>query len=270
MSDMLYCNNCGKQGHQYHQCKLPITSYGIIAFMLTKDGIKYLLIRRKDTLGYVDFIRGKYPLNNVVYLMNMLNEMTVNEKKNLREKEFKELWYDLWGEKAKSSGYQRMEERNSQDKLEQLKTGLCVCNKTTTLERLVGDSICKWEEPEWGFPKGRRNYMETDLDCALREWEEETGYNKHRLKIIRNLLPFEEIFTGSNYKSYKHKYYIGMYNNGASCEDKCDSFERSEVGKMEWKTFENALASIRPYNTEKKSILKNINLILLSSFKKYK
>ena len=81
MSDMLYCNNCGKQGHQYHQCKLPITSYGIIAFMLTKDGIKYLLIRRKDTLGYVDFIRGKYPLNNVVYLMNMLNEMTVNEKK---------------------------------------------------------------------------------------------------------------------------------------------------------------------------------------------
>ncbi len=26
------CNNCGKQGHSFHQCKLPITSYGIIAF----------------------------------------------------------------------------------------------------------------------------------------------------------------------------------------------------------------------------------------------
>ena len=36
MSDMLYCNNCGKQGHQYHQCKLPITSYGIICFYVDK------------------------------------------------------------------------------------------------------------------------------------------------------------------------------------------------------------------------------------------
>ena len=26
------CNNCGKQGHSFHQCKLPITSYGVIVF----------------------------------------------------------------------------------------------------------------------------------------------------------------------------------------------------------------------------------------------
>ena len=27
------CNNCGKQGHSFHQCKLPVTSYGIILFI---------------------------------------------------------------------------------------------------------------------------------------------------------------------------------------------------------------------------------------------
>ena len=27
-----YCNNCGKPGHIYNQCKIPITSFGIIAF----------------------------------------------------------------------------------------------------------------------------------------------------------------------------------------------------------------------------------------------
>ena len=62
-----------------------------------------------------------------------------------------------------------------------------------------------WDEPEWGFPKGRRNYKEKDLECALREFEEETGIQKSSLTIIKNLNPFEEIFTGSNLKSYKHK-----------------------------------------------------------------
>ena len=47
-----YCNNCGKQGHLYHQCKMPITSIGIIVFRYNeKNNIEYLMIRRKDTLG---------------------------------------------------------------------------------------------------------------------------------------------------------------------------------------------------------------------------
>ena len=33
------------------------------------------------------------------------------------------------------------------------------------------------------------------------------------LKIIQNILPLEEIYTGSNYKSYKHKYYIAYMAN---------------------------------------------------------
>ena len=54
-----YCNNCGKYGHLYHQCKTPITSFGIIVFRIKEDTPQYLMIRRKDTLGYIDFMRGK-------------------------------------------------------------------------------------------------------------------------------------------------------------------------------------------------------------------
>ena len=35
-----------------------------------------------------------------------------------------------------------------------------------------------YESPEWGFPKGRRNMHESDLDCAKREFEEETGIDE--------------------------------------------------------------------------------------------
>ena len=74
------------------------------------------------------------------------------------------------------------------------------------LDTLINKSETVWEEPEWGFPKGRRNYQENDLTCGLREFEEETGYDKQSVSIIKNLLPFEETFVGSNLKSYKHIY----------------------------------------------------------------
>ena len=39
----------------------------------------------------------------------------------------------------------------------------------------------------------------------IREFEEETGYEREDIELIHNLIPFDEIFTGSNLKSYKHK-----------------------------------------------------------------
>lgn len=262
MSDVLFCNNCGKLGHQYHQCKIPITSYGIIAFKILPDKtIQYLLIRRKDSLGYVDFIRGKYPLNNVEYLTNMIHEMTIEERNRISRQNFSTLWIDLWGDTCKSGSYQRIEEKISSDKLKQLKEGITISEHFYNLDTLIANSTSTWNEPEWGFPKGRRNYMENDMECALREWEEETGYSRKNLKLIKNLLPLEEIFTGSNYKSYKHKYYIAQFCKPL-LHDNCDSFEKKEVGKMEWKNYHGAYLTIRSYNFEKKKLLQNLNHIL--------
>ena len=76
------CNNCGKQGHQFHQCKLPITSYGIILFTFCpENGFKYLMIRRKNSFGYIDFMRGKYVPNDLEHLQIMFNEMSMEDVK---------------------------------------------------------------------------------------------------------------------------------------------------------------------------------------------
>ena len=95
-----FCNNCGKMGHSYNQCCKPITSLGMVAFnkLLDKDCLKYLLICRKDSLGYVEFMRGKYPLYNQEYIQNIINEMTIQEKANLLTKDFNSLWKELWGD----------------------------------------------------------------------------------------------------------------------------------------------------------------------------
>ena len=88
-----HCGNCGKGGHVFHQCKMPIISMGIVAYTIDMSGqYQYLMIRRKDTLGFMDFMRGKYSLYNKEYILNLLNEMTVSEKRDIMEKDFPILW----------------------------------------------------------------------------------------------------------------------------------------------------------------------------------
>ena len=64
------------------------------------------------------------------------------------------------------------------------------------------------------------------------------------------------MFFGSNYKSYKHKYYLAFMKENI---DILDKFQKSEVSKLEWKTLDESLNCIRPYNSEKKIMLKKIH-----------
>jgi 8-oxo-dGTP pyrophosphatase MutT (NUDIX family) len=265
----VYCNNCGKDGHVFSQCKIPITSFGIILFRLNKGTPEYLMIRRKDTLGYIDFLRGKYLVHNKYYIMNMIKQMTTEEKEHLRVKTFDQLWLNIWGKESSETSLcnqYKMEEINSKEKFETLKRGVYDGNRFFSLASMIDEcEKYKWTEPEWGFPKGRRNYKEKDYDCALREFKEETGYNTGVLMNFQNIFPFEEIFMGSNYKCYKHKYYL-TYIDYTHSLNYDGNFQKSEVSKLEWKTIDECLKSIRDYNLEKKRLLINVNECL----KKYK
>ena len=251
-----FCNNCGKSGHVFHNCKKPITSIGTIAYKINEDTgeIKYLLICRKDTLGFVDFMRGKYPLHDKQYILNIVDEMTVYEKHKIIHSSFDKLWRELWRDNI---GIQyRGEERNSLEKFNSLKL---MTKQPHTIQSIISESKTEWTEPEWGFPKGRRNYKEKDIACALREFEEETGYSSAHMTLIQNLLPFEEVFTGSNNKSYKHCYYLAKMSNDA---DNCGAFQETEVSAIEWLTYDEAIKKIRHYNLEKIEILTRVNKLL--------
>jgi len=256
-----YCNNCGKAGHLFHQCKTPITSMGIIVFRIHNGRPEYLMIRRKDTLGHIDFMRGKYSVFNKYYILNMLRQMTVEEKARLNKNDFNLVWKEIWGDRKVSLQYKN-EEVSSRDKYNLLIAGVKSKDEFYTLANLIEESNKGdiWEETEWGFPKGRRNYQEKDFECALREFAEETGYSVENLKNIQNIVPYEEIFMGSNYKIYKHKYYL-MYMDFVHTED-TTRYERSEVSKMEWKSFQECMDSIRPYNLEKRRLITKIDRAL--------
>jgi ADP-ribose pyrophosphatase YjhB (NUDIX family) len=257
------CNNCGKQGHILYNCKLPIISYGIIAFRYTSEGLEYLMIRRKDSFGYIDFIRGKYSPYNLTQILTIINEMSIEEKQRIITLPFETLWNEMWGKSNIGIIQYKNEENLSKKKFDMLKEGLIIDNVFLTLKDIVNMSKTNWKETEWEFPKGRRNQKEKDLDCALREFEEETGISKDDLTIIENILPFEEIFIGSNHRSYKHKYFLAFIENQNTINPNyLNNYQATEVSKLEWKMIDNCLESIRPYNLEKKSLISNINKVL--------
>ncbi len=254
----IICCNCGKRGHINRFCKFPKTSLGIIAYHIESNINKYLLICRKQSHGYVELFRGKYKLNDIDFLKRIINEMTNTEKYNLLNKSFEYLWTHLW---YSSTNKNKKDFIQTKKKFLKLKKGYFVNNKYIILKDLINESVTNWIEPEWGFPKGKRKIKESDINCAMREFNEETGLDNSQYKLLLHFFPMIEEFVGSNNVQYKHIYYIAqlLIKNYTFIIDKNNNEQYHEISKIGCYTYEDCMKLIRPYNIEKKNILRSIH-----------
>ena len=281
------CVKCGNEGHVYKDCTEPISSFGIIA--INRDGavhngpfltahtercalhlgaapdaipaahvssgsdiLQYLMVQRKDTMGYIDFIRGRWPENDAAEktraLTTYLEEMTCEERKRLRTHDFESLWDMIWvNHTSRIYINEFMEARRKYQKL--------------NLARLLGKTTCNWTQQEYGFPKGRKNRDESNLDCALREFKEETGYGRHQVRLL-SLNPYEENFIGTNGIAYRHVYYMAeiLTETGSAPKIPIEEIRKEgEIANIAWLTYEQAHHIIRPYDTAKKALLSAIH-----------
>lgn len=259
-----YCGNCGKSGHMYRRCTEPITSLGVICYNNFNNVKNYLMIRRRDTLGFVEFMRGKYNLDNVNYIYKIFGIMTKNERQRILANNFDDLWNKLWMNKNTKQYHNEYE--NSKRKFIKIQKGFNLSDSVLTFKSINDYVECIYYEPEWGFPKGRRDLYESDIDCAMREFEEESGLTRSEYKIL-NMDPVEEVFLGSNNIRYKHIYYLAQYNgkiNNDFVIDKTNLTQAAEVSNIQWFNLNDALEKIRPYNNEKKILLKQVHGMLNS------
>lgn len=258
MLNQVYCNNCEKYGHSFHSCRKPFISSGVIAFRQDDKGdIKYLMVCRKHTYGFIDFMRGKYAINNKSHIQDILFEMTDLEKKSILTYSFEELWLKLWG--SKENTYYKNEKIFAKEKFNMLVNGITVKDDFYNTKILIESSNSSWKTPEWGFPKGRKNQNESNILCAIREWCEESGFKKNNINILENIVPFDEFIIGSNYQSYRDMYYIGQftgenYNN--------INYQKIEISDAKWVSIDEAKDIIRPYHKERLEIILKISEIL--------
>jgi len=278
-----HCSNCNKLGHYFRECKEPVTSYGIIAYRvktsgsatlepvvlnnigtsingLNNDNIEILLIQRKDTLGYVEFMRGKYNVNSSEYIASLFNQMTVEELGRLESQPFEMLWNTLWNNQISRQYKQEYEAALAKYNL--LVAGGDEASGRTLLSYIRGANR-EWTTPEWGFPKGRRGNRESEISCAVREFTEETGLDETQCILVKNLLPLEENFLGGNRVHYRHRYYLAYCQHttevGIDIDNTVMNREISDIG---WFSYQEALKRIRPYNVEKREILSAAYTIL--------
>ena len=191
----------------------------------------------------------------------------------IQKSTFEDLWMDMWNEK---NIINNSEFNESKEKFYLLKKGIYIkkndINIYFSLDKLIKEVIFNFKEPEWGFPKGRRNLKEKNIECAKREFEEETNIVIEDYNII-NMTPLEEIYLASNNLKYKHIYYISQIKNKnflLKIEEN-NTEQKIEIGNISWFSFNDALNIIREYNIEKKNILINLHLnikYILENFKK--
>lgn len=262
----------------------PVTSYGILAFIKnykndyndeTKENIKtiknynkgvdnplqlqlhtqlrLLMVQRRNTMGFNDLIRGRHFFNNPVQIAKLyLTEMTHEERDLVKNKTFDELWNDLW--LNKDSKYYKYDKLKAKNKYEKINVN-SLLNKTSTI----------YSFPEYGIPKGHKNKKETELDCAKREFGEETGYSPDSYKII-NIEPIVETFVGTNNIEYKHVYFLAIMNEEDIIPPKLDknnSQQCEEIKNLDFFYQYDAIKILRDYDFEKKNIL-------IKSFEKMK
>ena len=254
-----YCNNCGNYGHTYNKCRHPILSYGVILYKIDKklNIPKIVMVERKDSLSFIEFIRGKYKsYDNTKYIQLLISRMTAEEKNKLLNNSFENLWNLLWIHLDNVNQKIKKEYDKSKINFDMLKKGFLKDDIFFNLKKLIDLVKDNYEENEWEIPKGRRSNHENNKDCALREFNEETNIESHNYSIINNIIPMIEEYKGINNVRYKHIYYIAMTEKEIELKiDMKNKNQYTEVKNNAWLTKKECYEKIRNYDKNKKKII---------------
>lgn len=263
-----YCNNCGMHGHSYRKCTQPITSYGIICYKVVDGKIYYILVRRRNSLSFTEFLRGRYRLPTkdktaIEYISLLLSKMTRQEQEDLLTRDFETLWDEMWSHNKEK--HQREKPRCLRH-FEEIKTGFHD-NETNTfinLEFLIRNINTTFTDAEWGFPKGKRKVFESNEICASREFCEETNFDFAEFEIKPHVHIYTELFTGSNNKTYRNIYYVAeCLNTAKELMIDMSNFEQAgEIDSIEWCTAEECIAKFREYYPERRKIILEVDELL--------
>lgn len=211
--------------------------------------LNFLLIQRKHSIDYEVFIRGGYKYEKLPFHITRMSNIEIDRIIE-NENDFDMLWANLW-HNPDNKNYQH-EKNKAKQRFE-----------TLNISELFYDVVPAYTHPSWGFPKGRRHSKETDRECAIREFIEETNVPRDKFRVL-NLSQFFEKYIGSNDQKYAHKYYLAVLhpNLEEPYINESNKNQVTEIGDIGLFNFKDALDKFRGYHTEKRKVLKSANKIL--------
>lgn len=176
------------------------TSVGVI--LCRKNAIskrlEVLLAHKRYTYAFAEFVHGRYSRNSYI----PFNEMTLDELFDILSLNFNQMWFRIWLTntnkelfiKKQSKFYNTFMKDDGGARLKNM------------IMSSKANGVLLWE-----VPKGRRiNPQESDLMCAIRELNEETGVEKSEYKIIPGIKK-KISFINSGIR-YNYIYYVAVAN----------------------------------------------------------
>ncbi len=284
---MKLCIKCGEEGHNNKSCKNPVTSFGLVVYTKGKppflkgrmypftqvacsthksnpsfdmlpsyEGeVLFLLVERKDTVGFLNLIQGSYPDTEPFKsrkIAKYVYELTCEERMKLLTCSFSDLW-KIAGSKKKD--FEKAEERF----------------KELNISNLLNTRPCFHQEADYLMPKGRLKFGESIKQCAIREFSEETGFKKDCVQLL-TIPPFEEEFTGTDGKIYRNVFFVGLLTDDAKVTVKLgdDPNQSKEVRNIGWFNITECLKLLRDYHQDKMKILSQVYNLILAKENQFK
>jgi len=190
-------------------------SYGIILY--NKISKKYVIVKRKDSLCFLNIICGSYKTNeHFKILLKKINHEELEILKDINnELEYKNLFYQLGYKYYDIKQYYKFK-----------------INKIY----LEDIPISINDKRDWNFSKGKKNNKyECEINTAFREFYEETGLNLLNCNDLEltNLNYYCITFNLLN-KYYISKFYICIVENEYHIFDN----DKIEVSEVQWVNFD--------------------------------
>lgn len=241
--------------------KRAITSYGIILFTSNdrnRGEILYLLSQRRDSISYSEFLRDNLTDENISMHISLMSQEERNRCiKYYRQNRAQDLWDDLWV--------------NHRNRIYKNDMSRCCESFNRNMEKYLPLFFQEGKmENSWGFAKGRKydrnGKNETDLQCALREFEEETTIPKKDVQIL-NIKPYKEIYRGTDEKLYRTIYYVAYIPYIPQIIPKFSPntirqyYISEEVSELKWASYVETLSKL---DSHKRTIITHLNKLLFT------
>ncbi|HEY4480522.1 MAG TPA: NUDIX domain-containing protein [Candidatus Paceibacterota bacterium] len=222
--------------------KREIISCGLAVCRVNDAGNAELIgIQKRHTYQFVDFIFGKYNVQSDARLIYLFSNMTSAEKLDILTFDFEMLWSKLWISYTRDNQYKMyglFDDAYATKYNSQWNTGyinkthhymveyfqrptppayLVFLQKKLKFETITGTEQArihirnlindsKNATLKWEIPKGQLQSNETELDCAVREFVEETLIPKNKIRILHPKPIVETYRDGAIL--YTNRYYL--------------------------------------------------------------
>ena len=206
------------------------TSYGIALCrynLQNNNSIEILLIKKRYSYQFFSFVMGHYRKNDTEYIKHLFDNMSYSEKIDIISMEYSKMWYRIWlndPEKCynimdvyNETNFNRhpinrkfsdkTNHQNYCEKKRKFEKTFLQKDRGETLRNLIKNSSDS--EILWEMPKGGKNTQtyENNLECAMREFYEETSINCDKYKILHNIDPLIDSYD-DNHTTYRTVYYL--------------------------------------------------------------